>query len=101
MILSVSRVSEINVTVCSSTITCAPKNIKINLFIQTLVDGGQVRLLPVQQGAVNGHGLGILVRDVDPQPGVLDAVRLPHVLPHLRQLVGPHLHQSELSIVVT
>ena len=85
----------------NTAVACAPEDIKIYLFIQTLVDGGQVRLLPVQQGAVDGHGLGVLVRDVHPQAGVLHTVRLPHVLPHLGQLVGPHLHQSERSIVVT
>ena len=36
-----------------------------------------------QQGAVNGH--------VDTQAEVLDTVHLPHMLPHLGQLVGPHL----------
>ena len=44
-----------------------------------------------QQGAVNGQGLRILVSDVDTQAEVLDTVHLPHVLPHLGQLVGPHL----------
>ena len=34
---------------------------------------------------------GVLIHDVAPDGGVLDAVSQPHVLPDIRQLVGPHL----------
>lgn len=68
----------------------APQNIKVDLLVETLVDGCKVEFVLVVDVAGKDRSSGVLVKDVGPHGGVLDTVGEPHVLPDVGQLDGSH-----------
>ena len=83
--------SELNLYTFFRVIIGAPQNIKVDLLVETLVDGRKVEFVFVVDVGGKDRSSSLLVHDVGPHGGVLDAVGEPHVLPDVGQLDGAHL----------
>ena len=78
-------------------VICAPQDIKVDLLIKTLIDGGKIRLVLIVHLPRYDGWAGVLVHDVAAQGRVLDAVGLPRVLPDVGQLARPHIALLKLA----